>query len=232
MSLSKFTYIKELYRFMPENYIPGEDTDLSLDDVLENGAELRFYNEDENDLDIEPIKTLLNSLLGITTHKPQTDFDISSKIHHLFNEAGMNRIIAANGDVWDFLTVFYFNDYLCWRWKESPNKERFLSSKTKRNAISRLWWWAEITHDPNRDDPYELTKSKELLQESIQYTLDTRLPNNKDIMSVLLQYIIDKTLNDEQIKKFFVRAKVLNATRKCAIMDEETLNQSLDELMN
>ena len=127
MSLSKFTFIKELYRFIPDSFITGEDTDLSLDDVVENGAELRYYNEDENDLDIEPIKTLLDSLLEITTHKPQTDFDISSKIHHLFNEAGMNRIIAANGDVWDFLTVFYFNDYLCWRWKKSPNKERFFT---------------------------------------------------------------------------------------------------------
>ncbi len=231
MSLSKFTYIKELYRFMPENYIPGEDTDLSLDDVLENGAKLRFYNEDENDLDIEPIKTLLNSLLEITIHKPQTDFEISSNIHHLFNEVGMNRIIAANGDFWDFLTVFHFNDYLRWRWKQSPNKERFLSSNTKRNAISRLWWWAELTYDPNRDDPYELTKSKELLQNSIQFTLDTRLPNNKDTMSVILSYITDNDLSSDDVAKFFVRARILNATRKCAIMDEATLNQSLEELM-
>ena len=64
------------------------------------------------------------------------------------------------------------------------------------------------------------------------FTLDTRLPNNKNIMSVLLQYIIDKNLNDKQIKKFFVRARVLNATRKCAIMDTDTLIQSLNELMD
>ena len=49
-------------------------------------------------------------------------------------------------------------------------------------------------------------------------------------MSVLLQYIIDKTLNDKQIATFFGRAKLLNATRKFVIMDEETLNQSLNEL--
>ena len=128
MSLSRFKYIKELYRFIPEPFITGEDTALNLNDVLEKGAKLSYYNEGENDIDITPIKKLLNSLLKTTDRKPQTDFDISWEIHRLFNDSGMNRNIAANGDVWDYMTVFYFNDYLRWRWKESPNKERFLSS--------------------------------------------------------------------------------------------------------
>jgi len=231
MSLAKFTYIKELYRFIPDSFITGEETDLSVDDVLENGAELRFYNEDENELNIESIKTLLDSVMNNGTEKTDSDFILSPQIHRLFKDAGMNRKLAANAAIWDFLTVFYFNDFVKWRWTARPvAKNRFMGNDTKRNSLSRLWWWAEITHDPNRDDPYELTKRK-TVQNTIQFTLDTRLPNNKDIIPVLLQYIVENDLSSDNVATFFVRARILNATRKCVIMDEETLNQFLEELM-
>ena len=112
MSLAKFTHIKELYRFIPDSFITGEETDLSVDDVLENGAELRFYNEDENELNIESIKTLLDSVMNNGTEKTDSDFILSPQIHRLFKDAGMNRKLAANAAIWDFLTVFYFNDFV------------------------------------------------------------------------------------------------------------------------
>ena len=80
---------------------------------------------------------------------------------------------AADPRLWAYLTHVTFWHYMRKRWDVAnpANKGKtarqinyvrehyFLSGNraTVRNGIARLWWFGHLTHDPARDDPYELT---------------------------------------------------------------------------
>ena len=97
----------------------------------------------------------------------------------------MNRLHASKSDIWDFMSVFKYREYVIWRWKDKKGemaKNRIIgNSDNNRNGISRLWWWAEMTIDENNSDPYHLTNNKNVTQNSIQFALDTIPPRNKKI---------------------------------------------------
>ena len=102
----------------------------------------------------------------------------------LFDAENAKTIHSALGDLpltlsiderfWSYLTHAVFWKYMIKRWplanglqsKEGPvgylrehyffmgNRDRALI----RNGISRLWWYGYVSHDPLRENPYELTE--------------------------------------------------------------------------
>jgi hypothetical protein len=106
------------------------------------------------------------------------------------NDAAATRLIyqwlsrldptqAGDERLWVFLTHVTFSDYTHRRWlagltrAESPQdvvEERWFfrgeGLRTKvHNALSRLWWFAHLTYDAQRSDPFELTDTLLSLQD-------------------------------------------------------------------
>lgn len=70
----------------------------------------------------------------------------------------ISRRAAANDGLWHWLCSAKFDDFVYSRWKESGDiQEKFLGAGTNiySNALHRLWWGAELTHDGT----YELTEA-------------------------------------------------------------------------
>lgn len=89
---------------------------------------------------------------------------------------GLSRAEANDPRLWVTLTHREFFEYVRKRWsitrETSANSilSRFFFSGSgiqarTRNAISRLWWLAELTHEPGVEDPYGLLKLTMRLQD-------------------------------------------------------------------
>lgn len=74
---------------------------------------------------------------------------------------------AAREGIWHYLAVAKFPDFVRYRWPpddadrtKKSMREKFLGRHRDvySNALHRLWWIAELTHDPGNDDEYEWTR--------------------------------------------------------------------------
>jgi len=230
----KFAYIKELYRFVPDEFFEGAS--LNLDEVLDQSARIVYTNEDEDEFDSNELNSLLQKAINDSSvTKPVTDFKLSAELHQYLSECGMNRNIAATKDVWEFYTVFYCMDYVRWRWEKNDKvaKNRVIRpEKGIRNSLSRLWWWAEMTINTDESDPYHLTKNSSVTQDAIQFAMDTIMPTNKKILTFILKYIINRGYGSREVQNLFSKARALNASRKIEFIDEDELERTFDVLMS
>lgn len=228
----KFAYVKELDSFVPDETFEG--VDFTLKDLLAiKRAEIVYTSNNQEEFDSNQLKMLLLKTTDESEKgKTDTDFNLSAELHNLLSGCGMNRKIASNTDVWKFYTLFHCMDYVKWRFGEHPAKNRVLGSeKGIRNSLSRLWWWAEMTFDPDKSDPYYLTKNSSLGQDTMLFAMDTIMPTNKKILTLILRYIINKGYGSREIQILFSRARALNASRKIEFIDENILNDTFDKLM-
>lgn len=91
-----------------------------------------------------------------------TDGKMAVAIHKALD--GLTVREASDADFWAYMACFGCAQYVRWRW-DTPNPgplwSRF-AGNIRRNAVARLWWWAEITrrHSIANDNPrhYEVTK--------------------------------------------------------------------------
>ena len=88
------------------------------------------------------------------------DGALASDIHESLD---ISRRVAADPGLWHWLTVAQYPRFVRHRWKyrsETAMREKFLGagSDLYSNALHRLWWIAELTHNSETDD-YSLTKS-------------------------------------------------------------------------
>jgi len=82
------------------------------------------------------------------------DFDRAAA-EVLHRRMKLNTVEAANNEVWNFLALVAAPDLVRWRWLESDNAERWISSDRTRHMFARLWWqaltFAEVAPDGNVD---------------------------------------------------------------------------------
>ena len=80
---------------------------------------------------------------------PQTDAWLAPRVHACFR---LTRREASIKEIWAYL-AYRYADYVRWRWpggKDSSNLARFLGKQLRKdNALSRLWWSAELIRNGN-----------------------------------------------------------------------------------
>lgn len=109
----------------------------------------------------------------------------------------LNSTQASDARLWAYLTHVTFWEYMRTRWDiERVNKniakvikDRYFlgSSKLSSNGISRLWWFAYSTYDPNREDPFELTKILFTTQDLAWGLMNRSYARNKHILHTILE---------------------------------------------
>jgi hypothetical protein len=97
--------------------------------------------------------------------------------------------------------------YVRWRWN-TPKTDAFwtrLAGNTRRNALSRLWWWAEITHDAAQlmgsPDRYSITKKVDGRQSLMLWLVDCAFSGQPKIVRELSAIQEAESLNDSAQKK-------------------------------
>lgn len=69
--------------------------------------------------------------------------------------------IAGDTQVWTALALAVLPDYIRWRWIGRVTKHEDRVAVRSRHMLGRLWWRAQMAHDGNRTDAYELLGMKE-----------------------------------------------------------------------
>lgn len=143
-------------RLVGESFLKGE-TELSSKDL----AEYREPVPGDPTADLETLDEQVESV--VAEHKQfQTAMDkaLASDVHQCLD---ITRRVAGDPGLWHWLAVERYPDFVRHRWKyrsETAMREKFLGagSDLYSNALHRLWWIAELTHDSETND-YSLTES-------------------------------------------------------------------------
>jgi len=93
-----------------------------------------------------------------------------------------------------------------------------------RNGIARLWWFSHLTHDPKREDPYELTKTLLSLLDIAKVLLEVNFGRAPQIRTGFLDFL---RLNGSRLgssagqRRLIIRAlsKMLNMQGGVTILD-------------
>ena len=153
--------------------------------------------------------------------------------------------MAADERLWATLCHNQHYEYMLKRWPIEPDlahhqtergiiEQRYffgqgVRKSQERNGLSRLWLSAALTHDPNREDPFELTKI--FLQDTnfIMYMFGHTFGSNKKIVQGTMEAILQIQL--ERGEK--ISAKPLTSfTKKLNLLSGVTMldNHSQDEI--
>jgi Family of unknown function (DUF6339) len=94
--------------------------------------------------------------------RAETDGRLAAVLHRALD--GITIREASDPDFWAYLACSGCAQYVRWRWDTPVANTLWIryAGNIRRNALSRLWWWAETTCDHLRteNDPerYEITK--------------------------------------------------------------------------
>jgi hypothetical protein len=111
-----------------------------------------------------------------------SDGVLAMTVHRMMNGTTIRE--ARDPGLWAYLAVFGSPSYVKWRWQQSVTV-RF-AGNIRRNALARLWWWAQVTYDPTKDldDPrrYAPTLVTDKRSDFILYAGDCAFSGNRGIL--------------------------------------------------
>jgi hypothetical protein len=127
----------------------------------------------------------------------------------------LDTVQATDERLWAWLAHVQYWEYMTQRWgledrqREKPvqfiHDRYFLRThgigSLVRHGIARLWWFGYLTHDPKRNDPYELTKILLSSQDIQTGLLQRGLGKNRDIRTAALQYFAQRADQIETLAK-------------------------------
>jgi hypothetical protein len=165
------------------------------------------------------------------------DFENTQKLYEALKS--LTPVQATDPRLWTYMTHLTFWTYMRRRWQleESTTKPEnrrdyvlshyFVRSAESRallrNGIARLWWYGFLTHDPNRENPYELTGILLKQLDIAQQILERSLGRNRDILHSFLIYLLDHsdlTEGDKGRSAIRAIAKRLNLRGGVCVLDE------------
>lgn len=114
-------------------------------DFLAGGQtpDLKPYAEPtEEEFDAEAVKALFDAAMSLEKTKTETDAWLAPRFHYLFR---ISRRTAGDRGVWAWLGMTVCRSYVMWRFgSEGSMKAWRYYGDLLRNAVSRLWWGAEM----------------------------------------------------------------------------------------
>lgn len=100
-------------------------------------------------IDLLSLRAMVETSMQRFEHEPwKSDPWLGPRLHATLR---LTRREAADKRIWQYLTVVEFQEYVRWRWSQENaddpvTLDRFFGEDSK-NALSRLWWTAEMTRN-------------------------------------------------------------------------------------
>jgi len=102
---------------------------------------------------------------------------------------------------------------------KTPNRRRLL-----RNGISRLWWYAHLTYDEKRSDPFELTRVLLTHQDKAQNLLERSLGSNKKILVAILEYLkLNPSLTRDEVRNKIKELNLVGGVKNLHLLDQDEI---------
>jgi hypothetical protein len=146
---------------------------------------------------------------------------------------GITRREASDAELWAYLATFGCPQYVRWRWqtrKPAALWTRY-AGNIRRNALARLWWWAEITHDPSKplSDPqrYAVTRDVEDRQTFMLWLIDCAFSGHQKLVKELSAVQHANSLNDQGQRKI---CRSVNRLARVVCLDSVQDEQQVRDL--
>lgn len=204
----------------------------SLAELKENiEFNLALYSSDKNKKIIDLLNTdevEQDNTLIVTDLNQKSKDDLPNAIRLYEKFSNLPLSLASDEKFWAFLTHTRFWGYMRQRWPleeaEGNNIEfiktrYFFNTKNKtfyRNGLSRLWWYAYLTYDSTKEDPYYYTQLMLSNQEIANLLIETtNLARNQVALKAILEVIIkideleqNRDINRIKNKREFIRGLI------------------------
>ena len=186
-------------RLVGEQFLRGE-VELTQADVSE-------YVEPLPSGATADLETLDESFKQVVAEHPQFDTAMDGALARDVHEClDVARRTAGDPGLWHWLAVVRYSEFVLHRWQfnsEAAMREKFLGagSDLYSNAIHRLWWIAELTHD---GDDYSLTDAVLANQTMVNKVFDRWFARYRPAVVAMCDELSDEPswVIDETTRKF------------------------------
>lgn len=186
-------------RLIGESFLRGETT-------LEE-ADLSDYVEPVPEGATGDLSTLDEAVDAVVTEHPQYDTSMDAALAREVHQClDVCRRVAGDPGLWHWLAVARYPQFVRHRWEyhsEDAMREKFLGagSDLYSNAIHRLWWIAELTHE---DGDYTLTNEVFANQTIVNKVFDRWFARYRPAVVVLCDELADEPswVIDEATRRF------------------------------
>lgn len=172
----------------------------------------------------------------------KTDIENSKRIYESLKHIPVH--LAANDRFWSYLNLFKYWDYMNIRWEDSNIKSqqhittlapKYLTTMYKggpgTNGLARLWWFAHLTYDEKRDNPYELTEFLLSKQDYTYIFLNRTFSRNKKILHPVLSELKshNPNMNGDEMREFAKYISLRGSVAILDVLDEPDIQQMVRE---
>jgi len=187
-----------------------------------------------------PAGNQLSSLLLLPVDGDLKDTENAVRLHRAF--ANLTPVQARDPRLWTRFTHVEFWRYMRARWpverymEDTLKAERYVEGRyfvprsegraLLRNGMARLWWYAYLTHDDTRANPYELTGVLLNTLDITQQILERSLGRCRSVLVAFLEFLLQNPslLERGEANRAAIRslAKSLNLFGGVAVLDTLT----------
>ena len=192
---------------------PRDDLGIqSIDFVSQLDGESAARQIQDRFLDLAPAAVTLADRLGI-------DGELAAIIHRTLD--GITSREAGDADMWAYMVSFGCPQYPRWRWSNSSADlaNRYAGS-IRRNAFAALWWWADVSHDPekaiNDQARYEETRQISGRTSFVLFCVDCAFSGHHELVRRLCALQRAERLNDRECKRL---CRSVNRIARVACLD-------------
>lgn len=183
------------------------------------------------EVDLDALDGRLDELFcRIPRHDPSFDAIVAPELH---TRLPLCRREGAEPGLWRWLAVAHRPALVRHRWENrswSAMRRRFWSVGTRpdSNAFARLWWIAELTHDPTASDPYALTRRVFSRQPLATPIFIRSLSHHRPAVVAILDVL--ETAPPELIERTLRLLNAALSLRVLEALDEDTLRGLVGQL--
>ena len=136
-------------------------------EMLRSHIDISNYQKEEFPFDKTQVRMLANvykpeGLLEKLDPDPKNDLQTAIEVYKAYKD--VHPLLASMPDLWTYLTHVDLFSYVQKRWPDI-NDEKYVinhwfkhSTHFLRTTFAGFWWNVYLTEDPEREDPFELTK--------------------------------------------------------------------------
>lgn len=174
-----------------------------------------------------------------------TKDDLHNSIQIYENLKNLNETQASDERLWMFFVLGIAWDYMRGRWPlsnvDNPVnriRDRYFLRTLKletltRNGISRLWWYAHLTYDKKRSNPYELTEIMLSRADLAVGITERALGSNKNIRTGILEFLAmnhDILKSEEKSRKLLTNLQLVGGVKNLPFLDIKDVISILEKV--
>ena len=181
--------------------LSGVTSDTSLgSDRFSTLFEENVRSYDERAISIDPLAEVIDECKRRFTdaetgdvNRTASDRWLAPRLHAALR---LTKREATYSEIWTYLAVYAFPDYVAWRWGRDRQAALSFTRDVKKHPFKRLWWGAEMFRNGADYSAVEAALSRSDIANT---SLSTRVMNNRAVALGVLRFLAENELGSRQV---------------------------------